>query len=106
MDKIRAVTARGPQWANRSRPSVLTLYVSTLSLLSRSPADDREQERGQGLAEYSLILGGIAVVAIVSMAFLGGTITELFWDPISDEFGHILYDILGIGPDPDAIIPT
>jgi Flp pilus assembly pilin Flp len=59
--------------------------------------DDRGPERGQGLAEYALILAGIAIVAITSMIFLGGTITELFLDPISEDFGKVLSEILGIG---------
>jgi len=35
------------------------------------------QEKGQGLAEYALILGLIAVVAILSLIFLGDTIANL-----------------------------
>ena len=34
-------------------------------------------ERGQGLAEYSLILALIAVLAIVAVTFLGGEINNL-----------------------------
>jgi Flp pilus assembly pilin Flp len=49
-----------------------------------------ENERGQGLAEYALILALIAIIAIVSLAFLGNTITGLFWAPIDEEFGKIL----------------
>lgn len=32
------------------------------------------RERGQGLAEYALILALIAILAVVALAFLGGTI--------------------------------
>ena len=35
------------------------------------------EERGQGLAEYALILGLIAIVAIAALIFLGGTINDL-----------------------------
>jgi pilus assembly protein Flp/PilA len=35
------------------------------------------EEDGQGLAEYALILALIAIVAILSMIFLGDTITAL-----------------------------
>jgi Flp pilus assembly pilin Flp len=52
-------------------------------------------ERGQGLAEYALIIGLIAIVVIVSLTFLGGNINEMFWDPISEEFGEVLDRILG-----------
>ena len=34
-------------------------------------------EKGQGLAEYALILGLIAIVAILSLIFLGDTINDL-----------------------------
>ena len=34
----------------------------------------REQESGQGLAEYALILALIAVVAIAALVFLGGAV--------------------------------
>ena len=33
------------------------------------------------------LLAGIAIVAIASLVFLGETISEMFWDPISEEFG-------------------
>lgn len=36
------------------------------------------QERGQGLAEYALILALIAIVAIVALIFLGGQVSEIF----------------------------
>jgi Flp pilus assembly pilin Flp len=36
-----------------------------------------EGEQGQGLAEYALILALIAIVAILSLIFLGDTINEL-----------------------------
>jgi Flp pilus assembly pilin Flp len=34
-------------------------------------------EQGQGLAEYALILALIAIVAILSLVFLGDTINDL-----------------------------
>lgn len=38
------------------------------------PAD---AERGQGLAEYALILALIAIIAIAALIFLGGEISEI-----------------------------
>jgi Flp pilus assembly pilin Flp len=35
------------------------------------------EEAGQGLAEYALILGLIAIVAILSLVFLGDTLADL-----------------------------
>ena len=43
------------------------------SLISRD-------ERGQGLAEYALILALIAVLAIVAVTFLGGQINTILSD--------------------------
>ncbi len=36
-----------------------------------------DEEEGQGLAEYALILGLIAIVAILSLIFLGDAIADL-----------------------------
>jgi Flp pilus assembly pilin Flp len=38
----------------------------------------REREQGQTMAEYALILGGIAIVVILALVFLGGRIRDLF----------------------------
>ena len=36
----------------------------------------RERQEGQTMAEYALILGGIAVVVIAAIVFLGGRIDD------------------------------
>jgi len=36
----------------------------------------RHQDRGQGLAEYALILALIAIVAIVALIFMGSQISD------------------------------
>lgn len=36
----------------------------------------RRDDRGQGLAEYALILALIAIVAIVALIFLGGQVSD------------------------------
>lgn len=40
-------------------------------------ASFRNDERGQGLAEYALILALIAVIAIAALVFLGTRISEI-----------------------------
>jgi pilus assembly protein Flp/PilA len=45
--------------------------------LAALPADTLEDERGQGLTEYALILALIAVVAIAALAFFGNTVTSV-----------------------------
>ena len=37
---------------------------------------DRDDEDGQGLAEYALILALIAIVAIVALLFLGSQVSD------------------------------
>ena len=37
-----------------------------------------KSEEGQGMAEYGLILAGIAVVVIIAITALGGRLTGLF----------------------------
>ena len=37
----------------------------------------RDDERGQGLAEYALILALIAIVAIVALIFLGAQVSTI-----------------------------
>ena len=40
----------------------------------------RDDEEGQGLAEYALILALIAIVAIVALLFLGEQISSILFD--------------------------
>jgi pilus assembly protein Flp/PilA len=37
----------------------------------------RDEEEGQGLAEYALILALIAIVAIVALIFLGNQVSKI-----------------------------
>jgi pilus assembly protein Flp/PilA len=50
----------------------------TINRPTRDP--ERPDERGQGLAEYALILALIAIVAIVALIFLGGQISDILSD--------------------------
>ncbi len=47
------------------------------SYVSAFLASLRDDEEGQGLAEYALILALIAIVAIVALIFLGGQISTI-----------------------------
>jgi pilus assembly protein Flp/PilA len=49
--------------------------VSVITRLQAAIASRRSEE-GQGLAEYALILALIAIVAIVSLIFLGSQISD------------------------------
>jgi Flp pilus assembly pilin Flp len=46
-------------------------------------------EEGQGLAEYALILGLIAAVAIIALMFLGQSITDLVFTTIGDALDSV-----------------
>ncbi len=43
-------------------------------------ASARVTQAGQGLAEYALILGLVAVLAIAALTFLGGSINAMLSD--------------------------
>ena len=49
----------------------------TMSFFSALIASFRNEDEGQGLAEYALILALIAIVAIVALIFLGGEISKI-----------------------------
>jgi Flp pilus assembly pilin Flp len=53
---------------------MLNFFVSYWNKLLERTRDDEE---GQGLAEYALILAFIAVVAIAALVFLGSDISSL-----------------------------
>ena len=84
MDKRRSAVATATDRVARSRP------VTSLRARFDAAIGDTDDQRGQGLAEYALILALIAIMAIASMVFMGETIAEMFWDPISEDFGAVL----------------
>ncbi len=45
-----------------------------IALVASHMSDDEE---GQGLAEYALILALIAIVAIIALIFLGGQVSKI-----------------------------
>lgn len=47
-----------------------------------------KDEEGQGMVEYGLILGLVAVVVIVALAALGPKIAEMF-NSVSDNLGEL-----------------
>lgn len=51
-----------------------------ITFLQNLVAPNRSSENGQGLAEYALILSLIAIVAIVALVFLGGSVSTLLSD--------------------------
>lgn len=51
---------------------MLKLFINMKLAIARLAED----EEGQGLTEYALILALIAIVAIVALRFLGGAVTS------------------------------
>jgi pilus assembly protein Flp/PilA len=47
-----------------------SLYIAIMQLFNR------DEEEGQGLAEYALILALIAIIAIVALIFLGQQVSK------------------------------
>jgi pilus assembly protein Flp/PilA len=48
-----------------------------MALITSFLASIRQDEEGQGLAEYALILALIAIVAIVALIFLGNQVSQI-----------------------------
>lgn len=46
-------------------------------------------DEGQGLAEYAMILGLVAVICVVALTGLGGAINALVYGPIVAVFGAL-----------------
>ena len=68
---------RAAVWAAHLRASPLTDDPGDVSV------NPRESERGQGLAEYALILALIAIVAIAALVLLGQDIADLVLNTIA-----------------------
>ena len=51
-----------------------------IARLQNTLAGLREKQDGQTMAEYALILGGIAIVVIAALVILGDNISDLFED--------------------------
>jgi pilus assembly protein Flp/PilA len=48
-----------------------------MSVLHQFLASLRRDQKGQGLAEYALILALIAIIAIIALIFLGGQVSTI-----------------------------
>ena len=50
----------------------------------------QDAERGQGLAEYALILAFIAIVAIAALAFFGLQLSSVLTDPVGRDISGVV----------------
>ena len=46
-------------------------------------------EKGQGLTEYALLMGLIAIAAVAALALFGNTINDTFYGAITDALNGI-----------------
>ena len=83
MDKLRNM--RG---ALAARVGRLMLWLQ--ATLARGPARQRDQESGQGLAEYALILAFIAIAVIGALGFFGDQLQAVFLDPINADISEVV----------------
>ncbi|MEN9933466.1 MAG: Flp/Fap pilin component [Chloroflexota bacterium] len=71
-----------------SLPTVLQGRLRTIQRWATSAVVARLS--GQGLVEYALLLGLIAIVVIGSMTLMGGTISELWYGRAVNAIDDIL----------------
>jgi len=58
--------------------------------LSRAPDQRHDAARGQGLAEYALILAFIAIIAIAALAFFGVQLSSVLTDPVGKDISGVV----------------
>jgi|GEM_PF-2431662 len=89
MDKLRVAATSFAERAARAGP------VMWLRAVLDPEAESHDDQRGQGLAEYALIMASVSIMAIASLIFLGGVINDLFVELINEGFRDVL-NMLGI----------
>jgi Flp pilus assembly pilin Flp len=84
MEKLWIAVATAAGKVARARP------VASLRARVDAGLTGADDQHGQGLAEYALILALIAIMSIAALVFMGTVISDMFWDPISEDFGAVL----------------
>ncbi len=69
------MSLRGPRWTGTFGWEEVNTPVAVLDAIIMFFY--RDDEDGQGLAEYALILALIAIIAIIALIFLGGQVKTL-----------------------------
>jgi len=59
-----------------------------LNLLKHYTMKSIKNEKGQGMVEYALIIGLVAIVVVVALGLVGGSITDTF-NSIVDKLGNV-----------------
>ncbi len=76
-DQIDAPTGRRDALAQEGDFERKEESISVMSVIDALISSLRSDDRGQGLAEYALILALIAIVAILALLFLGSQISTI-----------------------------
>src|ERR1035437_8035544 len=74
---VRAVLLPSRQWNSECPMPMIGFILSSEGALIRRLSMITKFEKGQGLAEYALILALIAILAIVALMFLSGSINTI-----------------------------
>ncbi len=83
MEKLWNAVATAADRVARSRPA------TSLRRRFETAPSGTDDERGQGLAEYALIMALIAIVVIAALTFLGTSVTGLFEEIINAGFSRV-----------------
>ena len=82
MQSIRAGVRELATTCRRARSAIAARW--------RARDANRDGQRGQGLAEYALILAFIAIVAIAALAFFGVQLSSVLTDPVGEQIGNVV----------------
>ena len=83
MDKLRSTVGILAVLASRPMPWLQ-------ATLARGPAGEEDNQGGQGLAEYALILAFIAIVAIAALAFFGEQLLGVLSGQIGSSISNVV----------------
>jgi Flp pilus assembly pilin Flp len=83
MDKLRRTVGNLAAWVSRPMPWLR-------ATLARGPAGQEDNQDGQGLAEYALILAFIAIAVIGAVAFFGDQLFGVLSGQIGSSIGGVV----------------
>jgi Flp pilus assembly pilin Flp len=85
-DSMPTLRVRGSDLATTWTEVLAAMRAAALSRVTQH----EDAQRGQGLAEYALILAFIAIVAIAALAFFGVQISSVLTDPVGRELSGVV----------------
>lgn len=64
-------------------------FVITLSKKREKTMQRKNKRSGQGLVEYALIIGLIAIVAVAALTSVSGTLKNFYFDTIPNALNQV-----------------